>query len=253
MDKQPTFTYVLWKHPTYTTHRPLTHKSLQRQAGTGQELPVDVMRQDEEGKRVLAPRGTPVHERELAGCISLYKKEGFFSAKFWSSNCTLKNESGGWKQGDSETRVFHQLDYSVYMMARHWRWTRGGVPTSSHPWQQELRSWTVEDTATTGVGLAGRLSSCLSALSSQTSLLTKLSFKLSREGINNWLIWGNHNFAKHGVRTLTISSQSVYNSIPPAWRAQPCLLWETSSHKRVCVSKCHAGKQTQIFSPVSGD
>lgn len=94
--------------------------------------------------------------------------------------------------------------------------------------------------------------SCLSALSSQISLLTKLSFKLSWEGINNWLIWGNHNSAKHGVRTLTISSQSVYNSIPPAWRAQPCLLWERSSHKRVCVSKCHARKQTQLFSPVSG-
>lgn len=43
---------------------------------------MDVMWENEEGKTVLAPECTPVHERELAGCTSLYGLGVFSSAKF---------------------------------------------------------------------------------------------------------------------------------------------------------------------------
>lgn len=68
VDRPSTFTvspYVPREHPTYTTHGQPTRKPLQTQAGAGQEPPVDAKWQDEEGKRVLAPRCTPVHERSL--------------------------------------------------------------------------------------------------------------------------------------------------------------------------------------------
>lgn len=191
MDRLSTFTVsscVPREHPTYATRGQPTRKSLQIQAGTGQELPEVAIRQDKEGITEFVPRCTPVHERELVWRISLYKL-GFFFANFWLSNCTLKMTSGGWKEGSGEApyAVWFSPAGPLCVQPHGGQALEGGQRSQRPATHGSKERWAGEEDTQPqpDLGLAGRPSSCLSALSHHTRLFTKLSFKQTRRGINN--------------------------------------------------------------------
>lgn len=114
---------------------------------------------------------------------------GFSLPTFDYLTALSKMTSGGWKEGSSEA------PYAVWFppagplcVQPHGGQALEGGQRSQRPATHGSKEWRTgeEDTQPQpDLGLAGRPSSCLSALSCHTRLFTKLSFKQTRGGINN--------------------------------------------------------------------